>query len=66
MYMLSEGLDEAELDPGRSLLIAGPPMTGKSQLRLEVLARGERTPARARSSSRQKTAPNGCSRTTAR
>ena len=40
MYSLPEGFDEADLDPGTSLLITGQPMTGKRRLGLDVLANG--------------------------
>lgn len=40
MYSLPEGLGEAELAPGTSLLITGSPMTGKRRLGIEVLANG--------------------------
>jgi KaiC/GvpD/RAD55 family RecA-like ATPase len=41
MYDLSPVLD-AQLDPGTSLLVSGPPLTGKRALSLDVLAAGTR------------------------
>jgi KaiC/GvpD/RAD55 family RecA-like ATPase len=40
MYSLPEGFGGTELDPGTSLLIAGPPMSGKRRIGLDVLAAG--------------------------
>jgi KaiC/GvpD/RAD55 family RecA-like ATPase len=40
MYSLPKGFGGAEVDPGTSLLIAGPPMSGKRQIGLDVLAAG--------------------------
>ena len=41
MYDLSPALD-AQLDPGTSILVSGPPLTGKRALSLDVLAEGTR------------------------
>ena len=41
MYDLSPVLD-AQVDPGTSLLVSGPPLTGKRALSLDVLAEGTR------------------------
>jgi KaiC/GvpD/RAD55 family RecA-like ATPase len=41
MYDLSPVLD-AQLDPGTSLLVSGPPLTGKRALSLDILADGTR------------------------
>ena len=40
MYDLGPALDGAQVDPGTNLLLAGPPLTGKRRLALEVLAQG--------------------------
>jgi len=42
MYDLSPVLD-AQVDPGTSILVSGPPLTGKRALSLDVLAEGTRT-----------------------
>jgi KaiC/GvpD/RAD55 family RecA-like ATPase len=42
MYDLSPVLD-AQVDPGTSLLISGPPLTGKRGLAMDVLAEGTRS-----------------------
>ncbi|WP_134672083.1 RAD55 family ATPase [Halorussus marinus] len=42
MYELGDACPEVEVDPGTNLLVAGPPMTGKRRLALEVLAYGSR------------------------
>jgi len=42
MYGLGDACPEVEVDPGTNLLIAGPPMTGKRRLALEILAHGSR------------------------
>ncbi len=41
MYDLSPALD-VEVDPGTNLLFAGPPLTGKRSLAMDVLAEGTR------------------------
>jgi KaiC/GvpD/RAD55 family RecA-like ATPase len=41
MYDLSPVLD-AQVDPGTSILVSGPPLTGKRALSLDVLAEGTR------------------------
>lgn len=38
MYQLFDGFPVDEVDPGTNLLVAGPPMTGKYQLLLSLLA----------------------------
>ena len=40
MYELGPALENATVDPGANLLIAGPPLTGKRRVALEVLAEG--------------------------
>ncbi|WP_246999873.1 RAD55 family ATPase [Halosolutus gelatinilyticus] len=40
MYDLADVLPDAELDPGSNVLIAGPPLTGKRQIALDILASG--------------------------
>lgn len=40
MYLLGGVFDDVEVDPGTNLLIEGPPMTGKFDLALDVLAAG--------------------------
>ncbi|WP_265111200.1 RAD55 family ATPase [Halosolutus halophilus] len=40
MYDLADVLPDAELDPGTNVLIAGPPLTGKRRIALDVLASG--------------------------
>ena len=40
MYDLADVLPDAELDPGTNLLIAGPPLTGKRRIALDILASG--------------------------
>ena len=40
MYDLANVLPEAEIEPGTNVLIAGPPLTGKRQLALDILAAG--------------------------
>ncbi len=40
MYELGPALDDAKVDPGTNLLLAGPPLTGKRRLAMEVLAHG--------------------------
>jgi KaiC/GvpD/RAD55 family RecA-like ATPase len=40
MYELGSALENATVDPGANLLIAGPPLTGKRRVALEVLAEG--------------------------
>ena len=42
MYGLGEACQGVEVEPGTNLLIAGPPMTGKRTLALDVLAHGSR------------------------
>jgi len=42
MYGLGDACAGVEVDPGTNLLVAGPPMTGKRRLALEVLAHGSR------------------------
>ncbi|USZ68701.1 recombinase RecA [Halorussus salilacus] len=42
MYGLGEVCPGVEVEPGTNLLVAGPPMTGKRNLALEVLAHGSR------------------------
>ncbi len=43
MYNLGKTFSEMEVSPGTNLLVAGPPMTGKRNLALDVLAQGGRT-----------------------
>ncbi|WP_159901459.1 RAD55 family ATPase [Salinirussus salinus] len=40
MYDLGPELDDATVDPGTNLLVAGPPLTGKRRLAMELLAAG--------------------------
>ena len=40
MYDLGPALDGARVAPGTNLLVAGPPLTGKRRLALEILAYG--------------------------
>jgi KaiC/GvpD/RAD55 family RecA-like ATPase len=40
MYELGPALDGAQVDPGTNLLLAGPPLSGKRRLAMEVLAHG--------------------------
>ena len=40
MYDLANVLPEAEIEPGTNVLIAGPPLTGKRQLALDILTAG--------------------------
>ena len=40
MYDLGPEFENASVDPGTNLLIAGPPLTGKRRLALEILAQG--------------------------
>jgi len=40
MYDLGPEFENATVDPGTNLLIAGPPLTGKRRLALEILAQG--------------------------
>lgn len=40
MYNLGNVFPGSEVEPGTNLLIAGPPMTGKFQMALEILAAG--------------------------
>ncbi|GAB3016920.1 RAD55 family ATPase [Natronobiforma cellulositropha] len=40
MYDLADVLPDTEIDPGTNVLIAGPPLTGKRRLALDILARG--------------------------
>jgi KaiC/GvpD/RAD55 family RecA-like ATPase len=42
MYGLGEVCPGVEVEPGTNLLVAGPPMTGKRALALEVLVHGNR------------------------
>jgi KaiC/GvpD/RAD55 family RecA-like ATPase len=42
MYGLGEVCPGVEVEPGTNLLVAGPPMTGKRTLALEILAHGNR------------------------
>ncbi|WP_132058500.1 RAD55 family ATPase [Halorussus amylolyticus] len=42
MYELGAACPGVEVEPGTNLLVAGPPMTGKRNLALEVLAHGSR------------------------
>ena len=42
MYGLGEVCPGVEVEPGTNLLVAGPPMTGKRNLALEILAHGSR------------------------
>ena len=42
MYGLGEVCPGVEVEPGTNFLVAGPPMTGKRDLALEVLAHGSR------------------------
>jgi KaiC/GvpD/RAD55 family RecA-like ATPase len=43
MYELGPDLDDVSVDPGTNLLVAGPPLTGKRRLAMEVLATGAET-----------------------
>ena len=40
MYDLGPHFDAATIDPGTSILISGPPLTGKRKLALDILAHG--------------------------
>lgn len=40
MYDLADVLPDAEIDPGTNVLVAGPPLTGKRRIALDVLASG--------------------------
>ncbi len=40
MYDLPDVLPDTEIDPGTNVLIAGPPLTGKRQIALDILACG--------------------------
>jgi len=40
MYDLGPEFENATVDPGTNLLIAGPPLTGKRRLALQILAQG--------------------------
>ena len=40
MYDLADVRPEAEIDPGTNVLIAGPPLTGKRNIALDILASG--------------------------
>ncbi|MHB9285962.1 RAD55 family ATPase [Halobacteriales archaeon Cl-PHB] len=40
MYDLGPEFENATVDPGSNLLIAGPPLTGKRRLAMEILAHG--------------------------
>ncbi|WP_439026134.1 RAD55 family ATPase [Haloarchaeobius sp. DT45] len=42
MYDLADVLPDAELSPGTNLLIAGPPLTGKRHIALDILASGSK------------------------
>jgi KaiC/GvpD/RAD55 family RecA-like ATPase len=42
MYGLGEACPGVEVEPGTNLLVTGPPMTGKRNLALEILAHGSR------------------------
>ncbi|MCT9096439.1 recombinase RecA [Haloarchaeobius sp. HME9146] len=42
MYDLADVLPDAELSPGTNLLVAGPPLTGKRQIALDILASGSK------------------------
>jgi KaiC/GvpD/RAD55 family RecA-like ATPase len=42
MYGLGEVCPGVEVEPGTNLLVTGPPMTGKRDLALEILAHGSR------------------------
>lgn len=42
MYGLGEACPGVEVEPGTNLLVAGPPMTGKRELALDILAHGSR------------------------
>ena len=42
MYRLGETCPGVEVEPGTNLLISGPPMTGKRDLAMEILAHGSR------------------------
>lgn len=42
MYELGEVFPETSVDPGTNLLVSGPPMTGKREYALEILADGVR------------------------
>ena len=42
MYELGERLEGVVVDPGTNLLFSGPPMTGKRDIALDVLAEGSR------------------------
>lgn len=40
MYDLAAVLPDTEIDPGTNVLVAGPPLTGKRQIALDILAHG--------------------------
>ncbi|MCU4740044.1 recombinase RecA [Halobacteria archaeon AArc-m2/3/4] len=40
MYDLADVLPDTEIDPGTNVLVAGPPLTGKRKIALDVLASG--------------------------
>ncbi|WP_115864968.1 RAD55 family ATPase [Halorussus litoreus] len=42
MYGLGDVCSGVEVEPGTNLLVAGPPMTGKRELAIEILAHGSR------------------------
>lgn len=42
MYDLADVLPDAEVDPGTNVLITGPPLTGKREIALKILASGAR------------------------
>jgi KaiC/GvpD/RAD55 family RecA-like ATPase len=42
MYELGAVFSDVEVDPGTNVLVEGPPMSGKRELGLDVLARGSR------------------------
>lgn len=42
MYELGPRFDELAVEPGTNLLVTGPPLTGKRQLAMEILATGAR------------------------
>lgn len=42
MYGLGDSCQAVEVEPGTNLLVAGPPMTGKRELALEILTHGSR------------------------
>jgi len=42
MYGLGDVCPGVEVEPGTNLLVAGPPMTGKRELAIEILAHGSR------------------------